>query len=70
MAESRATFTVRRVESDEQAEEVAAAVRDVEGVMGVSVDPETGEATVRYDEEFLAEEPILDAVREAGYDVA
>lgn len=70
MAESRATFTVRGVESDDQARELEARIGELEGVMGATVEGASGSASVRYDEELLAEERVREAVREAGYELA
>lgn len=69
MAESRATFTVRGVESDDDAAQIEESVRELNGVQAAELDRESSEASVRYGEELLSEEAIKDAVRERGYEV-
>lgn len=68
MAESRATFTVRELD-DGDAEDVENELAAINGVMGASVDPDTGETEVRYDVDILAEERIEITVEEMGYEV-
>ena len=68
MAENRATFTVRGLD-EEDAGDVEEEIGAIDGVMGASVDPDTGEAEVRYDIDVLAEERIEITVEEMGYDV-
>lgn len=68
MAENRATFTVRGLD-DGDAEGVEGELAAIDGVMGASVDPDTGETEVRYDVDVLAEERIEITVEEMGYEV-
>jgi copper chaperone CopZ len=69
MAENNATFTVRGVETEADVRTIAEELEKLEGVMGVQIDRESGEAEIRYDVEFLAEERIKITVRDMGYDV-
>ena len=68
MATARAGFTVPGIESDEDAERLREGLREVEGIMGVEIDRETGETTVDYDADLLAEERVEITVRELGYE--
>lgn len=69
MAESHANFTIAGVGTEADALSLEDDLEDVNGVMGATVDPETGDAEVRYDEDLLSGERVKDTVRDAGYDV-
>ncbi|WP_331232956.1 heavy-metal-associated domain-containing protein [Natronorarus salvus] len=49
MDTARAEFTVPGIESDEDAERLREGLREVEGVLSVEIDRESGETTVDYD---------------------
>ena len=69
MAENDAQFTVRGVDSEDDAREIEDELHDLEGVMGADVDPESGEATVKVDADVLSGERVKITVREMGYEV-
>lgn len=69
MAENTALFTVLGVESESDARSIESHLEGLDGVMGATVDPETGETEVRYDYDLLAEERVKRAVREFGYEL-
>lgn len=69
MAENKATFTVRGIDSGAEAGDVEDELAALDGVMGATVDPDTGETAVRYDVDLLAEARIEITVREMGYEV-
>lgn len=69
MAENNAVFTVLDVGSESDARAIETDLEELDGVMGATVDPETGEAEVRYDYDLLAEERVKDQVREFGYEI-
>ncbi|WP_135819669.1 heavy-metal-associated domain-containing protein [Halostella litorea] len=69
MAEASAEFTVRGVESADEAARIEAELAEVDGVMGSTVDPDGGAAEVHFDVDLLAEERIRATVRELGYEV-
>lgn len=69
MAENNATFTVRGIESAEDARGIEGELEAVDGVMGASVRGDGGEAEIRYDADLLAEERLKATVREMGYEV-
>lgn len=69
MAQSTATFTVEGIDSEDATREIADELGEVDGVMGVDIDSESGETAVKYDEDVLAEERVKITVRELGYDV-
>jgi copper chaperone CopZ len=69
VANSRASFTVRGVESSADADEIEADLRDREGVQLVDIDPETGETEVRHGEELISGAEIRGAVADLGYEV-
>ena len=68
MAENRADFTVRGIDSDDDVRAIEEELADLDGVMETELD-ESGEARVRYDHDILSEERIRRAVRDLGYDV-
>lgn len=68
MAESHATFTIAGA-SAADAHALEDDLEDVDGVMGASIDPDSGDVEVRYDEDLLSGERVKDTVRDAGYDV-
>lgn len=68
MAENEATFTIRGIDSADDARGIEDDLEAVDGVMGATVD-ESGEAEVRYDADLLAEERVKVTVRDAGYEV-
>lgn len=69
MAENTATFTVRGVDSEDDVEDIKDELGDVDGVMGVTIDRNSGETEVTYDYDVLSEERVAITVREMGYDV-
>lgn len=69
MAQSTATFTVEGIDSEDDSQAIADELAEVDGVMGIDIDPESGEAAVKYDEDVLAGERVKITVRELGYDV-
>lgn len=70
MAETKSTFTIAGVDADRDAERVTDELIDTDGVMGADVDPGSGQAEVRLDEDLISEEHVRDTVREMGYEVA
>lgn len=69
VANSRAKFSVGGVESAADADGIKDELGDLDGVQLADVDPDTGEAEVRYGEELISEEEIESTVRELGYEV-
>lgn len=69
MAENTATFTVQGVDSEDDVQTIKDELGDVDGVMGVTIDQNSGETEVTYDYDVLAEERVKITVREMGYDV-
>lgn len=69
MANSRETFIVHGVASDDELAAVQDEIRELDGVQNVDVDSESREVTVRYDEELLSGEAIKNAARDQGYEV-
>lgn len=69
MAENRAEFAVRGVESEDDVRTIEEGLADLDGVMEAEVDSETGEASVRFDYDVLSEERVRRAVRDLGYEV-
>lgn len=69
MAENHAMFTVLGSESEDESQNIENELEDMDGVMGAELDHESGETTVRYDVDLLAEERIKITVRDMGYDV-
>lgn len=69
MAENTATFTVQGVNSEDDVQTIKDELGDVDGVMGVTIDQNSGETEVTYDYDVLAEERVKITVREMGYDV-
>jgi copper chaperone CopZ len=69
MAQNRADFTVRGLDAEADAERISEELETLDGVMGTSIDPDSGEAQIRYDVDILAEERILETVRDVGYEV-
>lgn len=69
MAETRSTFTISGYDSDRDIEQVIDELEGTDGIMGVDVDPGSGEAAVRLDEELISEERARATVRELGYEV-
>lgn len=70
MAESHENFTITDGASAADVRTLEDDLEDVDGVMGASIDPESGDVAVRYDEDLLSGERVKNAVREEGYDVA
>ena len=68
MAENRADFTVRGIDSDDDVRAIEEELADLNGVMETEID-DGGEARVRYDHDVLSEERIRRTVRDLGYDV-
>ena len=69
MAENRAEFVIGELTSEEDVREIRERLEDVDGVMSIEIDSETGEAKVDYDYDLLAEERIKKTVRDLGYDL-
>lgn len=69
LAENTAGFTVLDVEPESGARSIESHLEELDGVVGATVDPETGEAEVRYDDSVLAEERVERQVREFGYEL-
>lgn len=68
MAQNEATFTVRGIESEEDARSIEDKLGELEGVMGARIE-RSGEAEVKYDYDILSEERVEITVREMGYEV-
>jgi copper chaperone CopZ len=68
MAQNEATFTVRGIESEEDARDIEDELGELEGVMGARIE-RSGEAEVKYDYDILSEERVKITVREMGYEV-
>lgn len=68
MAENHAVFTVHGIESEDESQNIEDELEDMDGVMGAKLDHKSGETTVRYDVDLLAEERIKITVRDMGYD--
>lgn len=69
MAQSTAVFTIQGVDSEDDLQAIDDKLRGLEGVMGVDIDQDSGDAEIKYDEDILAEERVKITVRELGYDV-
>lgn len=69
MAESHANFTIAGVGTETDALSLEEDLEEVDGVMGAAIDPDSGDAEVRYDEDLLSGERVKNTVRETGYDV-
>lgn len=69
MADSFVEFTVRGLETEDEADEITDELRSLDGVQMVEIETESGRAEVRYGEELLSEEDVKGTVRELGYDV-
>lgn len=69
MAENNAAFTISGIDSEVAARSISEELEDLDGVMGATVDHQSGEAEVRYDYDLLSEEAVKDRVRESGYEV-
>lgn len=69
MAENSSEFTVRGIESADEAEDIENELEALDGVMGADVDPESGDTEVRVDVDVLSEERTEITVREMGYEL-
>lgn len=69
MAENTADLVIHGLSSEKDAREIRDALDDVDGVMSMDIDPETGEAEVNYDYDLLSEEEVKRSVRERGFEV-
>jgi copper chaperone CopZ len=69
MAENSSEFTVRGIESADEAENIENELEALDGVMGADVDPENGDTEVRVDVDVLSEERTEITVREMGYEL-
>lgn len=67
MAESRETFTIRGIEDDHEKEDIKDTLNHLNGVMETDVD-DSGEASVRYDEDIIGGEEVEHRVQKMGYD--
>ena len=68
MAENQADFTVDGVESEDDVRTIREGLTELDGVMEVEIDPDAGEASVRFDYDVLSEERVRQAVRDLGYE--
>lgn len=69
MAENSVIFTVHGIETEDESQNIEDELEDMDGVMGAELDHKSGETTVRYDVDLLAEERIKITIRDMGYDV-
>lgn len=69
MAQSTAVFTILGINSEDDLQAIDDKLRELNGVMGVNVDRDSGDAEIKYDEDILAEERVKITVRELGYNV-
>lgn len=69
MAENVAEFIVRGIESEDDRRAIEAELSELDGVMGTTIDEESGEAEVDFDYDLLSEERIEITVEEMGYEV-
>lgn len=69
MAQSTAVFTILGIDSKDDLQAIDDKLRELNGVMGVNVDQDSGDAEIKYDEDILAEERVKITVRELGYTV-
>ncbi|WP_122089290.1 heavy-metal-associated domain-containing protein [Halalkalicoccus subterraneus] len=68
MAQSTVSFTVVDLDS-ENSRAITDELGELDGVMGVETDADSGDVMVRYDEDVLAGERIEITTRELGYDI-
>jgi len=69
MAENKARFTIPEIESDADVAALRDELDDQSEILGVNVDPDSGEAEIRYDVDIVSEEEVEEMVRDAGYEV-
>lgn len=69
MAQSTAVFTILGIDSEDDLQAIDDKLRELNGVMGVNVDQDSGDTEIKYDEDILAEERVKITVRELGYNV-
>lgn len=69
MAENTAEFVIQGLSSEDDAREIRESLDDVDGVMSMDIDPETGEANVNYDYDLISEEEVKRTVRELGFEL-
>lgn len=69
MAENTAEFTVRGIESEDDVQAIEDELAELDGVMGTTVDEESGEAEIDFDYDLLSEERIEITIEEMGYEV-
>lgn len=69
MAETQSTFTISGYDSDRDIERVVEELEGTDGVMAADVDPGSGEAELRLDEDLISEERARATVRDLGYEV-
>lgn len=69
MAQSTAVFTIQGIDSEDDLQAIDDKLRELNGVMGVNADQDSGDAEIKYDEDILAEERVKITVRELGYNV-
>ncbi|RDI71675.1 heavy-metal-associated domain-containing protein [Halopelagius longus] len=70
MAEENARFALRAVKSEDEVEDVEHELSNARGVVAVDIDPESGAADVRYDDDEIGEEQIRGAFQDMGYEVS
>lgn len=69
MAQSTAVFTILGIDSEDDLQAIDDKLRELNGVMGVNVDQDSGDTEIKYDEDILAEERVKITVRELGYNL-
>ncbi|SFL34675.1 Copper chaperone CopZ [Halogranum rubrum] len=69
MAVNEVTFTVRELQSEDESRRIRTELENVEGVMGIEVDDESGETTIRFDHDLTSEEAVTRAVHDLGYEI-
>lgn len=63
-------FSVRKVESEAEVDDIESELANARGVETVDIDTDSGAAEVEYDEEEIGEEQIRGAVQDMGYEVS
>jgi hypothetical protein len=69
MAENRASFRIPDIESDADVAALRDELDDESGILGVDVDPNGGEAEIRYDVDIISEGRVEELVRAASSEV-
>jgi copper chaperone CopZ len=68
MAENKAQFTIPDIDSEADVDTLRSELDDETAILGVNVDPNGGEAEIRYDVDLVSEEQVEEMVRDAGYE--